>query len=179
MKIAFISDIHGSAHWCEKVFKEIDSWGADVIAVLGDVMYHGPRNPLPECYNPMRVAEILNAHAGKIIAVRGNCDSEVDQMQISYPMMGDSAQIICDNHTFFLSHGHIFNPENLPPLPKGAVFAFGHIHTMVADKTRDVVCFNPSSISLPKEEYHTWGRYTDGVLEIVDTDGKIIKSLKL
>ncbi|MBR4402059.1 MAG: phosphodiesterase [Flavobacteriales bacterium] len=179
MKIAFISDIHGSAHWCEKAFKEIDSWGADVIAVLGDVMYHGPRNPLPDGYNPMRVAEILNAHAGRIIAVRGNCDSEVDQMQISYPMMGDSARIICDNRTFFLSHGHIFAPDNLPPLPEGAVFVFGHIHTMVAEKVGDVVCFNPSSISLPKEEHHTWGRYADGVLEIVNTDGNILKRLEL
>lgn len=179
MKIAFISDIHGSAHWCEKAFEAMDSWGADVIAVMGDVMYHGPRNPLPDGYNPMRVAEILNEHSGKIIAVRGNCDSEVDQMQITYPMMEDSARIICDGRTFFLTHGHIFSPENHPSLPEGSVLVFGHIHTMVAEKRNGVAYFNPSSISLPKEEKHTWGRYENGVLEIVDDSGNILKSLKL
>ena len=180
MKIAFISDIHGSRHWAEQAFTQVEKWGADKIIILGDVMYHGPRNPLPQQYDPMGVASILNTHAQKIIAVRGNCDSEVDQMQINYPMMADSAQLVLPQRTFFLTHGHVFSPENHPTLPKGSVFVFGHIHLPVVEEKDGIFYFNPSSVSLPHGGYpNSWGRYCDDVLEIVDMYGNVIKSMKL
>ncbi|MDD4819417.1 MAG: phosphodiesterase [Flavobacteriales bacterium] len=180
MKIAFISDIHGSKYWAEKAFACANAWGADKIAVLGDVMYHGPRNPLPEGYDPMGVAALLNENKDKIIAVRGNCDSEVDQMQVKYPMMADSTQIVLPQRTFFLTHGHVFSPENHPEMPVGTVFVFGHIHLPVAEKKGEMVYFNPSSVSLPHGGFpNSWGRYEDGRLEIVDMDGNVIKSLEL
>ena len=109
MKIAFISDIHGSAYAVRTALNAALQWGADRIAVLGDVMYHGPRNPFPKEYDPKAVAEILNENRERIVAVRGNCDSEVDQMLIEYPMMGDYAWITLPERSFFLTHGHVFS----------------------------------------------------------------------
>ena len=180
MKIAFISDIHGSAYAARTALNAALQWGADRIAVLGDVMYHGPRNPFPKKYDPKAVAEILNENRERIVAVRGNCDSEVDQMLIEYPMMGDYAWITLPERSFFLTHGHVFSPEDHPPLPAGTVLAFGHIHTPVAEKDGDVYYFNPGSASLPKNPYKpSWGRYSGGLLEIVALDGEIIKSMEL
>ena len=180
MKIAFISDIHGSAYAARTALNAALQWGADRIAVLGDVMYHGPRNPFPKEYDPKAVAEILNENRERIVAVRGNCDSEVDQMLIEYPMMGDYAWITLPERPFFLTHGHVFSPEDHPPLPAGTVLAFGHIHTPVAEKDGDVYYFNPGSASLPKNPYKpSWGWYSGGLLEIVALDGEIIKSMEL
>lgn len=180
MKIAFISDMHGSAWATASALKAAKEWGAQRIAVLGDVMYHGPRNPFPREYDPMEVASLLNEQAGEITAVRGNCDSEVDQMQIEYPMMGDYAVIALPERDIFLTHGHVYNPGNHPHLRPGTVLAFGHIHTPVAEKHGDIYFFNPGSASLPKEPYpHSWGRYSDNMLEIVDFDGNIVKRLEL
>ena len=181
MKIAFISDMHGSAWATRRVLEAADAWGADRIAVLGDVMNHGPRNPFPEEYDPMAVSELLNARRDRVAAVRGNCDSEVDQMILQYPMMADYALLVLPERDIFLTHGHIYGPENPPALRPGSVLAFGHIHTPVIETGADgIVYFNPGSAALPKTPYpHTWGRYAHGLLEIVDLDGNVIKSKTL
>lgn len=180
MKIAFISDLHGSAYAARAALDAAHQWGADRIAVLGDVMYHGPRNPFPREYDPKAVAGMLNENRERIVAVRGNCDSEVDQMLVEYPMMGDYAWIMLPERSFFLTHGHVFSPENHPPLPVGTVLAFGHIHTPVVEKDGNAYYFNPGSASLPKNPYKpSWGRYSAGRLEVVALDGEIIKSLEL
>lgn len=180
MKIAFISDLHGSVLAAGKAFQAAESWGADRIAVLGDVMYHGPRNPFPLQYDPAEVARLLNRYADRIVAVRGNCDSEVDQMLVEYPMMGDYAVVSLPERDFFLTHGHVYGPENHPPLRPGTVLAFGHIHTPVAQSSEGLFYFNPGSAALPKEPYPpTWGRYDGRLLEVLDFDGNVIKSLAL
>ena len=119
MRIAFLSDIHGVPSALEAALALVDSLGCDKIALLGDLLYHGPRNGVPDFYDPVKVAEILNQRAESIVAVRGNCDAEVDQMVLKFPVLSDSAMIFADGHTLFLSHGHRFNPETLPPLKKG------------------------------------------------------------
>ena len=150
MRIAFISDIHGSPSSLTRTLDAIDREGCDYIAILGDALYHGPRNPLPDGYNPPAVAEILNTLKEKVLAVRGNCDSEVDQMLIKYPMMGDYAIILDSGRRIFLSHGHLHTPENLPALSAGDIFAYGHTHLPVAEKKDGIFLFNPGSIAIPK-----------------------------
>lgn len=180
MKIAFISDVHGSYPAAESVLQAADAWGAERIVVLGDMMYHGPRNPLPEGYAPGQVAALLNRYADRIVAVRGNCDSEVDQMLLEYPMMGDYAVICLPERDFFLTHGHVYDPDKHPALRPGTVLAFGHIHTPVARVRDGIVYFNPGSAALPKDPYPpTWGRYEAGVLEMVDFQGNVIERLDL
>ena len=116
MRIFFVSDIHGSLSALEAVLTVYHREDCSLIAVLGDLMYHGPRNPLPGGYEPAEVASLINRYKDRIIAVRGNCDSEVDQMLVEYPMMETYAQIHDGKRRIFLSHGHVFGPEKLPVL---------------------------------------------------------------
>ena len=152
MKLFFISDIHGSLSNLQTALEFFKKEQADKLVILGDVMYHGPRNPLPEEYKPADVAALLNQYKSKIVAVRGNCDSEVDQMLLEYPMMETNAVIQFEERAIFLSHGHIYNPDELPPLNTGDIFAFGHVHLPIAEKQDDIYIFNPGSIALPKQE---------------------------
>lgn len=180
MKLFFISDIHGSELFLNKALEAFEREQADQIIILGDELYHGPRNPLPEGYNPKVVAEILNKYKDKIIAVRGNCDSEVDQMVIEYPIMSDYVILADNNRKFFLTHGHIYSPVNLPKLSEGDVFCYGHTHIPVAEKKESINIFNPGSITLPKENNpNSYGIYFDGKLFVKTLDGKIIKELIL
>ncbi|HBJ59861.1 MAG TPA: phosphodiesterase [Verrucomicrobia bacterium] len=151
MRIVFISDIHGVRHTLEQTLREIDALGYDKIVLLGDLLYHGPRNGVPEGYDPQGVVELLNARREYILAVRGNCDAEVDQMLLKFPMMSEYALLEAEETLFFLTHGHIWNAERLPFLPRGGVFVQGHTHR--AEKrvlANGVVFFNPGSVSLPK-----------------------------
>jgi len=176
MKLFFISDIHGSLSNLNKAIELFNKEKADKIVILGDVLYHGPRNPLPDEYNPAEVAEVLNRHKDKIIAVRGNCDSEVDQMIIEYPMMETYTMIQLEDRKFFLSHGHVYSPEELPPLNTGDIFAFGHIHLPIAEKQNDIYIFNPGSISLPKENNpKSYGIFADNTLSVKTFDGKVLR----
>lgn len=148
MKFVIASDIHGSAAWCQKLLAAFEREGADKLLLLGDILYHGPRNPLPDGYAPMKVYEMLNAVSDKIIAVRGNCDSEVDQMVLDFNVSSDYAAVCADGVTLTLSHGH----RAVPPLKEGDVYLTGHTHVPL-----DVVekegyrHLNPGSVSLPKE----------------------------
>lgn len=151
MKIAFISDIHGVPAALDSALVRADALGYDKIVLLGDLLYHGPRNGVPNFYDPVAVAKRLNGLKEKIVAVRGNCDAEVDQMMLEFPMMGDYALLEADGVTFFLTHGHRWNERNLPPLGMGTVLAHGHTHVPELKRLPcGVTVFNPGSVALPK-----------------------------
>jgi len=150
MKLMFASDIHGSLPATERLLERFAQSGAQWLIILGDVLNHGPRNALPEGYAPAQVAERLNPYASRIIAVRGNCDSEVDQMLLHFPLTAPWQQILLENRRLFLTHGHLFGPEKEPPLNAGDVLVYGHTHIPVAEKRGEIVHFNPGSVSIPK-----------------------------
>ena len=151
MKILFLSDIHGVPSTLEAALAAADTLQPDKIVLLGDLLYHGPRNGVPNFYDPVKVAQILNGIKDRLVAVRGNCDAEVDQMMFEFPMMSDYAVLDAGNETFFLTHGHLYNEWKLPPLGMGTVLAHGHTHVPELKKLPcGITIFNPGSISLPK-----------------------------
>jgi putative phosphoesterase len=151
MKIIIASDIHGSAHYCRKLLDAYRAEGAQMLLLLGDVLYHGPRNDLPEEYAPKTVIPMLNAMKDEIICVRGNCDTEVDQMVLEFPIMSQNAVIFADGVKIYATHGHKFNKDNLPPLCEGNVLVYGHTHVALDTVVEGVRCLNPGSVSIPKE----------------------------
>ena len=167
MKHLIASDIHGSAVWCERLMDAVEAERPDQIILLGDLLYHGPRNPLPDGYDPARVAEMLNAHAQRIVAVRGNCDSEVDQMILDFPCLADYALVIDGSARLFCTHGHVHTPDNPPNLPDHTFFLSGHTHVKT-DETRDGIRFvNPGSVSLPKDGTRSFALFENGELAFV------------
>ena len=151
MKILFLSDIHGVPSTLEAALAAADTLQPDKIVLLGDLLYHGPRNGVPNLYDPVKVAQILNGIKDRLVAVRGNCDAEVDQMMFEFPMMSDYAVLDAGSETFFLTHGHLFNEYRLPPIGMGTVLAHGHTHVPELKKLAcGITIFNPGSISLPK-----------------------------
>lgn len=151
MKLLFASDIHGSLYYLNKLINVIEIEKPDKIVLLGDLLYHGPRNDLPKDYNPKASIDILNSLKEKIICVRGNCDTEVDQMVLSFPILSDYTCIFIDDIMLYLSHGHIYNKDNLPPLSENTVFISGHTHVPTNILSGNVRCLNPGSVSIPKE----------------------------
>lgn len=151
MKWFIASDIHGSAYWCEKLLEAFEKEQADKILLLGDILYHGPRNDLPEGYAPKRVIEMLNPLKNKILAVRGNCDAEVDQMVLNFPILTDYAVITAGKTLIYATHGHNFNNNNLPPINEADILLHGHTHVPVAEKLSTHTYLNPGSVSIPKE----------------------------
>ena len=131
MKIVIASDIHGSAYWCRALLEAVQAEEADRLLLLGDLLYHGPRNDFPDEYSPKKVFEMLNAVKEKITCVRGNCDSEVDQMVLEFPMMADYALVEADGHFLFATHGHLFNADMPPSLQPRSVLLNGHFHTPI------------------------------------------------
>ncbi len=158
----FISDIHGSISALEQALNWYSTLGCKHIVLLGDLLNHGPRNPVPEGYDPGSVAETLNKYALQIIAVRGNCDSEVDQMLCSFPIQAEYNWLVMDGRRLCLTHGHLMNPDRLPPLAAGDAFISGHTHLPVAEKREDILLFNPGSITLPKGGNHPSFGYFNG-----------------
>lgn len=156
MKLLIASDIHGSAYWCGRLMEEIRREDPDRILLLGDLLYHGPRNDLPRDYAPKKVIPMLSAVKEKILAVRGNCDAEVDQMVLPFPCMADYAQLLVDGKTFYLTHGHHAAPNSLPPLPGGSIFLSGHTHVKLDETVGGVRCLNPGSVSIPKDGSHSY-----------------------
>lgn len=180
MKIFFISDIHGSAYYIRKALENFNKENADYIVILGDELYHGARNPLPLEYNPKEVAKLLNEFADRIIAVRGNCDSEVDEMVLNFPMMTSYSTILYNDIRLFLTHGHIYNEDNLPKLRDGDVFIYGHTHIPKAEKKGNIFIINPGSITLPKENNpNSYGVLEDNIFKIKDLEGNIIKEVNI
>ncbi|HDX8835360.1 TPA: phosphodiesterase [Klebsiella oxytoca] len=171
MKLMFASDIHGSLPAAERVLELFARSGAQWLVILGDVLNHGPRNALPEGYAPDQVAEALNRVAERVIAVRGNCDSEVDQMLLHFPITASWQQVLSERTRLFLTHGHLYSPDNLPPLAAGDVLVYGHTHIPVAEKRGEIFLFNPGSVSIPKGGFTaSYGLLNEGRLQVLALD---------
>ena len=152
MKYLIASDIHGSAYWTERLCAAIEAEQPDRIVLLGDLLYHGPRNDLPRDYAPKRVIPLLNALADRIIAVRGNCDADVDQMVLNFPVLADYAVLPVGQRLVYVTHGHVFNLNHLPPLAPGDILLHGHTHVPAwTNFGQGSLYLNPGSVSLPKE----------------------------
>lgn len=184
MKLLIASDIHGSATWCAHLMDALDAEQPDRVVLLGDLLYHGPRNDLPEGYAPKQVIPMLNGIAERVVAVRGNCEAEVDQMVLDFPCMADYAVVLdpaagpdASPRELFCTHGHVFGPglhnsvDNVPPLPAGSALLYGHTHVKVNEE-RPLAAgggmlrvFNPGSIAIPKDATHSYGIYQDGEFE--------------
>ncbi|RDY31960.1 phosphodiesterase [Lachnotalea glycerini] len=180
MKLMFASDIHGSAYYCEKMIEAYKKEKADRLILLGDLLYHGPRNDLPKEYAPKKVIAMLNAIKNEICAIRGNCDAEVDQMVLEFPIMADYCILFLNGRTIYASHGHIYHTDNLPPLKKGDIFIQGHTHVLMAQKDEAVILLNPGSISLPKENNEqTYGIMEENNFQIKNFNYDVVKELRL
>lgn len=167
MKFVIASDIHGSAFWCGKLMELIRRENPDKILLLGDLLYHGPRNDLPKDYAPKQVIPMLSAHKDKIIAVRGNCEAEVDQMVLPFPCLADYAIVLDGGVTFYLTHGHHANPDHLPPLEEGSIFLSGHTHIKMDEVRNGIRCVNPGSVSIPKDGSNSCMVWDNGALRTV------------
>lgn len=190
MKFLIASDIHGSAAWCRRLMDALDAEQPDRLLLLGDILYHGPRNDLPEGYAPKEVIAMLNPLAPSIIAVRGNCEAEVDQMVLDFPCMADyttifdpAAALAADGSArekpgceLFLTHGHVYGAgfhnsvDRLPELPAGSILLYGHTHKKVSEPApthEGVWAFNPGSVSIPKDGTHSYGVYENGAVRHV------------
>ncbi len=162
MKLLIASDIHGSAYWCRKLLEVYETEKPDKLVLLGDILYHGPRNDLPREYAPKAVISMLSPLAEKILCVRGNCEAEVDQMVLPFPCMAPYSQLLVEDKTFYLTHGHHENPRNLPRLNPGDVFLSGHTHVKEDILVEGVRCLNPGSVSIPKDGSHSCLVYDKG-----------------
>ncbi len=151
MKYLIASDIHGSAFYCKLLINAITKEKPDEILLLGDILYHGPRNDLPKDYSTKQVVEMLNRFKDKIFCVRGNCDAEVDQMVLQFPILADYALFSVGQKQIYATHGHKFNCENLPPLAQGDILLNGHTHVPKCQNIGDYIYMNPGSVSIPKE----------------------------
>lgn len=145
------SDIHGSNYYCDKLLSAFNREKSDRIILLGDILYHGPRNDLPKDYNPKSVIAKLNNYKDVICSVRGNCEADVDQMVLEFPVLADYILIPIGKRTIFATHGHIYNETKLPPLSKGDILLHGHTHVSTLAVYDDYVYANPGSVSIPKE----------------------------
>ncbi len=182
MKLVIASDIHGAADWCQKFLDAAAALNPDRIVLLGDVLYHGPRNDLPADYAPKRVIAQLNPLAEKIICVRGNCEAEVDQMVLDFPCMADHDTLIdpaANNKTLFFTHGHVYGPglhnsvDKWPNLPQNSALVYGHTHKKVLEELPGhpgITVFNPGSVGIPKDGTHSFGVYDNGTFTHVVLD---------
>jgi putative phosphoesterase len=151
MKLMIASDIHGSATYCQKLIEAYHAECPDRFLLLGDLLYHGPRNDLPDGYAPKAVIELLNPLAETLLCVRGNCEAEVDQMVLHFPVLADYAWLYVNDLRIFATHGHLFGKDNPPPLAGGDVLLCGHTHVPACDRFDRFTYVNPGSVSIPKE----------------------------
>lgn len=180
VKIMIASDIHGSEFYCKKLVDAYKNEGAGRLLLLGDILYHGPRNDLPEGYAPKKVIEILNGMKDELLCVRGNCDTEVDQMVLNFPILGDYAVLSAGDKLIYATHGHKFGKDNPPPLKDGDILLCGHTHIPECTDCGKFIYLNTGSVSIPKE--NSWHGYI--VLENnefiwKDFDGEIKMNYKL
>ena len=151
MKWMIASDIHGSAKYCKELLEAFDREQADRLLLLGDLLYHGPRNDLPEGYAPKEVIALLNARKEILFCVRGNCEAEVDQMVLDFPVLGDYMLLWAETRMIYATHGHHHGEQNPPPFAKGSVLLNGHTHVPACTDHGDWLYLNPGSVSIPKE----------------------------
>ena len=172
MKWMIASDIHGSALYCGKMLEAFRREGADRLLLLGDLLYHGPRNDLPEGYAPKEVISLLSGVKDRVFCVRGNCEAEVDQMVLPFPVMADYCLLEQAGHVIFATHGHRYNLENPPLLRAGDVLLHGHTHVPARDGSLGFWYVNPGSVSLPKEASpRSYMTLEDGVFLWKDLEG--------
>ena len=174
MKLMIASDIHGSAYYCKKLIEAYQREKADKLLILGDILYHGPRNDLPREYNPKEVIAMLNPLKQELLCVRGNCDTEVDQMVLEFPILADYCFLELDGHTIFATHGHIHNPKNLPMLKDGDILLNGHTHIPANWNMGTYTYMNPGSVSIPKEESAHGYMVYNGEFIWKDLDGNVL-----
>nr|WP_288826034.1 phosphodiesterase [uncultured Clostridium sp.] len=180
MKYMIASDIHGSAYYCRKLIDAYKNSGAERLILLGDILYHGPRNDLPKEYAPKEVISMLNSYKEQIYNVRGNCDTEVDQMVLEFPVLSDYALFVIDGLTIYATHGHIYNKEHLIPMKKGDILLHGHTHILTAEISGDITILNPGSVSIPKGgNPPTYALLEDRNFRIMDFEGNIVKEMNL
>lgn len=176
MKWMIASDIHGSAYWCRKLIEKYREEQADRLILLGDVLYHGPRNDLPDEYAPKKVIAMLNEIKDEILCVRGNCEAEVDQMVLDFPVLADYALLDLGDKMIYLTHGHIYNESKLPPMKKGDILLHGHTHVAKCIEHESYVYMNPGSVSIPKEDSrHGYMSLENGKFLWKDFDGNVLK----
>lgn len=180
MKLVIASDIHGSAYYCRKLMEAYERERGDKMILLGDLLYHGPRNDLPKEYAPKEVLAMLNERKEEILCVRGNCDTEVDQMVLKFPILADYGFFYEQGHMIFLTHGHVYHEEHLPMLKKGDILLHGHTHVPVCRVHEEYVYLNPGSVSIPKEgSRHGYMIYEEGEFRWKDLEGEEYMSYKL
>lgn len=171
MKLLIASDIHGSAFWCRKLMDRIKEEQPARVILLGDILYHGPRNDLPLDYAPKQVIQMLTEIKDKIICVRGNCEAEVDQMVLPFPCMDEYAQLFIENKVFYCTHGHHADPDSLPALSEGDVFLYGHTHVKFDQFVSGIHCLNPGSVSIPKDGSNSCLIYENGAFRFCVLEG--------
>lgn len=172
MKWLIASDIHGSAYYCARLLERFESERADKLLLLGDILYHGPRNDLPRDYDTRETARLLNEYSGNIAAIRGNCDADVDQMLLEFPILSDHALLALDTALIFATHGHIYDAHNPPKLAHGGILLCGHTHVPACKETNGILYLNPGSASIPKEASpHSYMVYENGVFTWEDISG--------
>ena len=180
MKLMIASDLHGSAFYCRQLLAAMEREQPDKLLLLGDILYHGPRNDLPKGYAPKEVIAMLNPLRERLLCVRGNCDTEVDQMVLEFPVMADYCILSIDGKTLYATHGHVYNQNNLPPLCEGDILIHGHTHVLKAEQMEGYILLNPGSVSIPKEgNPPTYAVLENGVFSIMDFEGNIVKSIVL
>lgn len=163
MKLMIASDLHGSAYYTEKLLKHLDQEQPEKLILLGDILYHGPRNDLPEGYAPKTVISLLSPLASRILCVRGNCDCEVDQMVLPFPVLADYGWLYLNGRTVYLTHGHVINREKPLAFQPGDIFLHGHTHIPAREDCGDFVYLNPGSVSIPKNgSAHSYMTFEDG-----------------
>ncbi len=176
MKLMIASDIHGSATFCSQLLEAYRKEAPDRLLLLGDLLYHGPRNDLPEGYAPKKVIELLNALADKLLCVRGNCEAEVDQMVLRFPVLADYAWLDINGLRIFATHGHLFGRNDPPPLCQGDILLCGHTHIPAFDRVDHFIYVNPGSVSIPKNgSEHSYMILDDRTFTRKDLSGTVLE----
>ncbi|MBQ9131981.1 MAG: phosphodiesterase [Clostridia bacterium] len=180
MKLMIASDIHGSSYYCEGLLRSYRQEAPDRLLLLGDILYHGPRNDLPRDYAPKAVISMLNPLAADLLCVRGNCEAEVDQMVLSFPVMADYAWLEVNGLRIFATHGHVFGENNPPPLHQGDILLCGHTHVPCHRSHEGWYYLNPGSVSIPKEGSHHGYMVLEGRTFLWKSlDGEVVDTLSL
>lgn len=174
MKWLIASDIHGSAYYARLLLEAYDREQADRMLLLGDILYHGPRNDLPREYEPKKVIELLNARKNDLLCVRGNCDTEVDQMVLAFPILADYAIVSEGGILIYATHGHQYNPDNPLPMQESSILLNGHTHVPKCIEYDSYLYMNPGSVSIPKEDsWHGYMTFENRTFLWKDMDGEV------
>ena len=181
MKLMIASDLHGSAFYCRQLLAAMEREQPDKLLLLGVILYHGPRNDLPEGYAPKEVIAMLNPLRERLLCVRGNCDTEVDQMVLDFPIFADYALLYAGSRTVIATHGHHSSTACPPPLAKGVILLHGHSHVPAWQEFGSGNLYlNPGSVAIPKENSaHSYMMLTDSGFAWKDLEGSIYHTLAL